>query len=198
MVQLALASVAAGVIAWRIPVIRADGAAVRESRQWVGRPLPRHLAALAGPSRIGSRAVIYYFYSEECPYCGMDHGKVRRASLNLAAGPAAFDGVVLGPSADEMGYWRSVEVPPPDTVVQLPVDVIDSLGVEGVPLLLLARGDTVLAAWIGHLVWQEGDIARAMNCRLGRTTDCARLYLADIARGLRRRLPSVTTAEPGP
>jgi hypothetical protein len=177
------------VLAWRIPDFRRSGTHASEVSELLGRPVPKDFLAAAGTGRPGEGAAIYYVYSETCPWCGMDRTQVRRAALAVRRDGAAvpFVAVSLGKSGNLERYWRELaDLPLPDLLTTIGTDAAEGAGIDGVPVLVVARDGVVKAAWIGHLQWKEVDTRRAMECRLGQARACTALFLTDLARGTRR------------
>jgi hypothetical protein len=190
-VVIAVGAACIVVLAWRLPDIRRSGTHAAELSGMLGRPVPPLFLAAAGSGRPESGGEIYYVYAESCAWCGMDRTQVRRASMTARApgGPAPFTAVSFGKSRDLEPYWRELAgLPLPDRLASIGVDAADSIGIVGVPLLVVVREGIVRAAWLGHLRWPEADTRRAIECRLGRPGACSALFVTDLARGFRGRL----------
>ena len=179
---LALTAVCVGILAWRVPLIHRGGTHRDEAAVLLGHPLPASLVAPADQQRIQGGDAIVYIYAESCPYCGMDRAKVRRASAG-GGGSALFQAVRLGQVGAPESYWQRTHAPMPDRLMSVSWHLADSLGIDGVPLLIVSRHGTVTAAWLGHLAWGEADITHAISCRLGNAVSCGILYAADVVRG---------------
>lgn len=127
---------------------------------------------------------------------GGTHAKARRASAG-GGGSALFQAVRLGQIGAAESYWRQTRAPMPDRLMSVSWHLADSLGIEGVPVLIVSHRGSVTAAWLGHLAWGEADITRAIRCRLGNGVSCAILYAADVVRGVGgARADATVTAEP--
>lgn len=179
---LALTAACVGILAWRVPLIHRSGTHRDEAAVLLGHPLPASLVAARDRQQIRAGDAIVYVYAESCPYCGMDRARVRRASVD-GGGSAPFQAVRLGQIGAPESYWRQTHAPMPDRLMSVSWHLADSLGIEGVPLLIVSHRGRVTAAWLGHLAWGEADITRALRCRLGNAVSCAVLYAADVVRG---------------
>lgn len=177
-----------GILIWRIPLLRRSGTHTAEASAFIGKPLPEALTSLVKVSKHDQGDAAYYVYAESCPYCGMDRGKVRKAAIEAAGGRLRFHAIHLGSAKEPAVYWEKVGLKLPDWIAGLNWERADSLGIKGVPLLFVVHREIVTAAWIGHIAWSEEDIRRGISCRVGVTSSCVSLYLADAARGLTARL----------
>ncbi len=156
----------------------------------LGRPMPKALV-MAVYSGNAPLETVYYLYSEECPYCAMDHLRVRRASM-AAPRPVVFAAISLGHPPDQVQYWSDPSGGPPDKFGWIEWSVAAQSGISGVPMLVVVRGGMIRAAWSGHLQWTESEIRHAIACRLGAKWDCIALYATNTKRGLGRSVSAMS------
>lgn len=171
------------IVVLRVPVLHRQGTAP-ELSAILQHPLPLHVSQGSDSSAPAPGVVIVYFYSESCPFCGMDRAKVRRASMLPDVSPARFVAVHVGEAAPSTEYWQRVGVPVPDQLERVPVRAVDSLGFRGIPVLLVSRDNTVKAAWLGHLWWNERQLQREILCRSGSQVSCVAAYATDVVHAI--------------
>lgn len=187
---LLLTGVTLTVLAWRLPAWQRAGTHHVEAEALLGQPVP--LPFFNGSPPHAAAAAAYYVYAESCPYCGMDRIKVRRAVAAASVPPARFTAVHLGAVATQDRYWRETGTPLPDSFTWLNAGQADSLGLAGVPLLVLAHNGRVTAAWQGALVWNEAALEHAIRCRLGQRRYCLALKVGDVVRAFSRKLRAIS------
>lgn len=188
-VAFAVILASALVVAWRLPGLRQDGTQQFQLRYVLGHDLTEFHAVTPDSVRLPRDGVVYV-YADECPFCGMDHIRVRRAAT-IAHAPF-FAAVSVGAS-DYREYWGDSSATMPDAFLRLARGGADSLHLPGVPLLIVVRNDTVRAAWAGRLSWNDRDIQHAIACRLGQGMSCVRLYVDDVVHGLASRVNAART-----
>lgn len=171
------------VACWKVTLLHRAGTHRPEVTALLDRPVPAGMLERSATRMAG--AAIFYIYSEACPYCAIDHDKVLRAARGLADPSPPFTAVRLGPTFAAATYWGDGGLPTPDHLVALSGIDADTLGIDGVPVVVVARRGHVVAAWKGLLRWGSTDLRRAIRCRLGNPLACGALYVRDTLRGAR-------------
>lgn len=174
-------------VSWRVAVVRAEGTHSSELTPLVRQLTPSLDSFPPGLTNPGSVSLVYV-YSTGCPYCRMDHSWVREVGRGVAAGKARFIAMHVGGEAGSLSYWGADSASAPDTLVSVSQEAATGMKIRGVPVLMVVRGDTIVAAWQGKLRWSTNGLAQAINCRLGAIEGCLFSGMIDFWSGLGGRM----------
>ncbi len=190
--RLLLGAGALAIVGWRVAVVRAEGTHGSELIPLVRQLTPSVDSFPPGLSNPGSVSLVYV-YSTGCPYCRMDHSWVREVGRGVADGKARFVALRVGSEVSGLSYWGVDRASAPDTLVSVSQEAAAAMKIRGVPVLMVIRGDTIVAAWQGKLRWSANGLTQAINCRLGAIGGCMLSGVIDFWSGLGGRIRAVQT-----
>lgn len=185
--DVALAAVAM-LAASRIPGLARDGTHDGEVNQLQSRQVSSLSWLPRGVTESEGNAIVY-LYAESCPYCAIDHKKVRAASKYLESRrQVPFIAAHIGAVSLGMGYWKEAELARPEDLVMVAAEQVTSDMGGAVPVVIVIRDGVIRRAWLGLLRWDTDALEDAIRCEFGESLSCLQLGAGDVWRGFSGRV----------